>query len=339
MLLDYGEVSPPCKRIVQEQGDYVMGGSKLRIGVAGSSIWVNYFRQAFEDDVDIDVLVIDQSLQCSMSQIQHLDALYLIFGWFDYRHFASFMSCTIRHIPVVVHWIGTDVWRMANPNEMTTKMRIKRWLLLRSMEANNHCTHLGGAPWLVEELRSCGIEAAFCPVICGLLDSDIAPVYPLPEKMAAFSYIPLGREGFYGESLVLSAARNNPDISFTIVANDQSRQPRDLSNVRYHGWISADEMEEVMRNSTCCIRLTKHDGLAGTLMEAIMRGRYGVFSYSHPYIHKVSNTEEIDLALADIRSKGEPNHMGAEFVRNHYSSEVTKERLKKFLLSDSSIER
>jgi glycosyltransferase involved in cell wall biosynthesis len=310
-----------------------MGGSKLRIGVAGSSIWVNYFRQAFEDDPDIDVLVIDQSLQNSILQAQNLDALYLIFGWLDYRHFASFISCAIRGIPIVVHWIGTDVWRMANPNEMKRKMRIKRWLLLRSMEANDHCTHLAGAPWLVEELRSCGIEADFCPVICGLLDSHSTPVYPLPDKMAAFSYIPLGREEFYGESLVLSAARSNPDVSFTIVANDQARQPGDLPNVKYYGWVTANEMDEVMKSSTCCIRLTKHDGLAGTLMEAIMRGRYGIFSYSHPHVHKASNSEEINLALADILSKDDPNCKGAEFVRSHYSSEITKESLREFLLS------
>jgi len=315
-----------------------MGESRLRIGVTGSSIWVDYFRRAFENDPDIDVLFVDtirQPLWQIMSQTRHVDVLYLLYGWLDSGQFAAFMSCNMRHIPIVVHWIGTDVWRLINPDAMEAKMRrrIKRWLLLRSMGANEDCTHLGGAPWLVEELKSCGIQAKFCPVAYGQLDANDSPIHPLPEKTAVFTYIPKGKEDFYGEPLVLSAARRNPDISFTIVANDESRQPSDLPNVRYYGWVSADEMEEIVRNSTCCIRLTRHDGLGGTIMEAIMRGRYGIFSYSHPYVHRASTSEEVDLALADIRSKNEPNYVGSEFVRSQYSLAVTRERLKGILLS------
>ncbi len=315
------------------KGEYIMSRSKLRIGVTGSSIWVDYFWKAFEDDPDLDVLVLDESWQRNISQFRDIDVLYLLFGWLDSRHLWAFMNCTIRHIPIIVHWIGTDVLRMVNPGVLSSRMRTKRSLLRYIMRKNDYCKHIAGAPWLVEELRSCGIGAVFCPTISGLLDSDSTPVYPLPEKVAAFSYIPLGREDFYGESLVLSAARSNPDVSFTIVANDQSRQPGDLPNVRYRGWIPAGEMEEVIRNSTCCIRLTEHDGLGGTIMESIMRGRYGIFSYSHPYVYKASTREEIDLALADIRSKDEPNYAGAEFVRRQYALEVTKEGLKGFILS------
>jgi len=73
---------------------------------------------------------------------------------------------------------------------------------------------------------------------------------------------------------------------------------------------------------------TRNDGLA--VIEPLLRGRYEIFTYEHPYVYKATTIEEAQKALDEIRTKMEPNYDGARYVRENYSTEITREKVKKF---------
>lgn len=308
-----------------------MNSSKIRIGVWGSKIWVDYFKEGFKDDEDIEVFVISK-----FSEFVHLsnniDLFYIMFGWLDKDHILSFFYWLFSRKPIVIHWIGTDVWRVINPQVLDLKMRVKRYLSLTLFKIYRRCYHIACAPWLKEELELVGIEAKFIPVVSPMIKED-TPIYPLPNTLIVLSYIPLGREDFYGEEKLLQIARQNPDIKFIVVANSPDRKPKDLDNCEYLGWVSRDKMEELYKKAFCVMRLTKHDGLLGLGIEALLRGRYLIFTYDHPFVNRAVTIQEIQEALDEIRLKREPNYGGSDFVRKNYSAEVVKKQLKELFES------
>lgn len=306
-----------------------MGKSKLKIAALGSKIWVDYFAEAFSEDEDVRVIAANSFAQLRRLP-ERIDLLYIMFGWLDGNQLLSFLECSLYGIPTVIHWIGTDVWRAINSESLNVRMRLK-WHTLSSIYGiTRKCKHLAGAPWLVQELDSIGIKAAFIPVVNPLLD-DSVQVHPLPDAVRIVSYIPLGREEFYGEEKVLEAAKNNPDVKFIVVANSPDRRPDHLPNVEYRARVPRSEMEGILNHTTCYMRLTRHDGLSGGV-EALLRGRYWIFTYDHPYAYKATTTEEIQAAIDDVKLKTTPNYEGAQYVREHYSRSIVMSTLKNFFM-------
>lgn len=300
---------------------------RFRVAAIGSRIWVDYFAEAFHGDEDIEAFAVHSFAQLKRVP-GRIDLLYVIFGWLDTDHVLSFLQCSLQGVPTVIHWIGTDVWRLVNPGSLSVRMKFKRLAVRSVYGIMRGCRHLAGAPWLAQELEGVGIKSTFIPVVNPLLDSS-TPVYLLPDAVSIVSYIPLGREEFYGEESVLEAAKNNPDVKFIVVANSPRRKPDHLTNVEYHGWVSRGEMEDIFRRTTCYMRITKHDGLSGGI-EALLRGRYWIFSYDHPHVYRASTTEEIQAAIDDVKLKTVPNYGGAQYVREHYSTSTVVNALKDF---------
>jgi len=307
-----------------------MSNSKIKIGVWGLNFWVNSFKECFKNDENIEIYVISKFSEL-VHLSNHIDLFYVIFGWLDKVHIFSVLYLSLFRKPIVIHWVGTDVLRVINPQTLNLKRRIKRCFLLSFFRIYKRCYHIAGAPWLKEELKLVGIEAKFIPVVSPMIKED-TPIYPFPDTLTILSYIPLGREDFYGEEKLLQIARRNPDIKFIVVANSPDRKPKDLDNCEYLGWVSRDKMEELYKEATCVMRLTKHDGLSGLGMEALLRGRYLIFTYKHPFVNKAGTVEEIQKALDEIKLKKTPNYEGAQYVKENYSMEKVKSDLENFFL-------
>jgi len=310
---------------------------KIRLGIIGSPRWVDYFIESFIKEEKFQIYrfsIISQQhnkllkLKEIFKNFKKLDLVYIIYGWLGNSQILMVFLSLFLKIPILIHWIGTDVYTMTNSENLSLKIKFKRLVMKILFKLNKRCYHIACAPWLKDELFKVGINAAFIPVLSPMISMN-SEIYQLPKTLTVLSYIPLGKEDFYGEYKLIELAKKNPDVKFIVVANSPERKPKDLSNVEYYGWVSREEMEELYKNSTCVLRLTKHDGLLGLGIEALLRGRYLIFIYEHPYVYKATTVEEAQKALDDIKIKTEPNYEGAKFVKESYSTEIIKERIKK----------
>ena len=219
-----------------------------------------------------------------------------------------------RRVPVVYHWLGTDVSSFrASPR----RSRVAGPALGRLI-----AVHLADSPTLVAELARLGIRARHETV--GLRSFEGLTIPPMPAKPCALAMLRPDKFDFYGGREVLEMARLAPEIHWLIVAHDGTGQPK-MSNVEYLG--DLDSLDDVYERVGVLVRLTKHDGISQMVLEALARGRHVVWSYPMPHCRRAATAEdaltETRAALAD----GRPNAEGAAYVRSTFDPEAQRRRL------------
>jgi hypothetical protein len=188
---------------------------------------------------------------------------------------------------VVIHWVGTDV------------LRVKKKPLVREVIKRVANLHLTVSSGLAEELKQMGIKATVIPLTPTYLPKA-NPTWP-PDRVVHV-YLPEGKGKFYGAEITFKLAREMPDVNFLITANNGNGMPQ-LPNVTYLGWV--EDMEMVWSKVRVYLRLTKHDGMPLTVIEALQRGRYVIWSYEFPHCMQALSVEDAkkDLEVA-LEQKG-----------------------------------
>ncbi len=124
-------------------------------------------------------------------------------------------------------------------------------------------------------------------------------------------YMPGWRKDFYRFDLMDPVIASNPDLEFIVVA-DQSHSLAIYPNVESLGWV--DDMRSLYNRVGGVLRITAHDGLPRTLMEALLRGLYAIYSWPLDGCWLARTPEEIAFALARYRRMRQPNLEGREAV-------------------------
>lgn len=217
----------------------------------------------------------------------------------------------LRGLPVVWHWIGSDVLAYRESARRRLGGAINRRAALQWAGA-----HLADSPELAEELRTEGIASR----VVRLLPEKIeAGVLPLPPACTVLSYWSDSRRTFYGGDTVLQLAREFPELSFHIVGatgKDVNAPP----NVRFFGGVA--DMDPIYRDSTVLIRMPRHDSLSAMVLEVLARGRYVIYNRPLEACHLACDLDEARRALREIIGRREPNAVGAEMVRSRFSLDV-----------------
>lgn len=234
----------------------------------------------------------------------------------------AFSRVIRKGIPLVMHWVGTDVTTtVAAKNDGTFEHR--------QIEYAHHTTE---APWLKEELALVGIEAK----ILRHAQQDIAEKRaPFTGKFEVLSYFGKNREEFYGWKRVKALAEAMPDIRFNIVGSELQNEEVP-PNVAVHGWV--DNMQELINRCTLTLRLTDHDGFANTVLEALANGRYVLFTYQTPGVKKSEGFENDRIwiqGLADEHQRGELkfNEEGMSFIRENFEPHLVMTKMKEYISS------
>lgn len=205
-------------------------------------------------------------------------------------------------VPVVVQWIGTDVLRHAPHVGSFVRDRVWHWTV---------------APWLADELQALGLGGAeVVPLTGGFLPRTIPP---FPSTFRVVAYVVEGREDFYGADFVLGLADRMPDIEFWLVPISECAESP--PNVRCLGWVT--EINEILDETVVFLRPTTHDGLSHTVLEALGRGRYVLWTYPIRGGELVTTIEAAERYLRDLQQRhslGEllPNLKGRDEVEANY---------------------
>jgi hypothetical protein len=160
----------------------------------------------------------------------------------------------------VTYWIGTDVYDSVHDVE-----RHERAI------AGLGGVHLAGSPWMTDELRRIGIDAA-----TSIFPTTVEVSEPVsfPSRFRVSSYVPDLRPDFYGRLVVEELARRLPETEFDVWG---SSRPSPVPNLRHRG--HTDDMLAAIDDCVVHVRLTRHDAIAATVREALSRARYVLFPY------------------------------------------------------------
>lgn len=207
---------------------------------------------------------------------------------------------------VIIHWVGTDVL-MA-----TASKSLHQKLIFRIVDL-----HLTVAEHLANELEILGIRAKVIPLVPDRLQS-IAENIPWPISKSVYVYLPKARQEIYGANDVFQLAKEMPDIEFLITAHDGSDAPH-LPNLVYLNQVSDEEMELIWGKVKAYLRLTWHDGMPQTIIEALTRGRYVVWTYEFPHCIQVHSRDDAKEALRVALAQEFPNAGGIAYAKKNFS--------------------
>ena len=223
------------------------------------------------------------------------------------RHPLIYIVSRLLGKKVIIHWIGTDVMNAT----CNTKGAFS--ILLSKVAYRMADMHLADFQPLANELRPLGIDAIVVPLVPDIhsLQEDIT----WPSEDVALVYLPEWRPEFFGSGIVFRLAEELPEIKFLVVAHSGEGAPQ-LPNIKYLGWV--DDMETVWKQVKVYLRLTKHDGLSHTVVEALARAKHVTWSYEFPYCHQARTLEQAKDALTHIFKRNEPNIPGMHYVYSQF---------------------
>lgn len=219
----------------------------------------------------------------------------------------------------VNYWLGSDVMQYAE--------RVRTGATQATDErAVRQLVHLGGTDELTGRLVALGIPAA--TVVMPSPDRAVPDVPPpLPADFRVLAYWGADRIDFYGGRDVLRAAAALPDVAFDVLGDDGSGVADAPANVTFHGRVA--DVGPYYERATVLVRLVQHDSVPASMVEeAMLFGRYVVYSFEWPHTIRVASGDSDGLiaALGVLRERHEqgllaPNVAGQAFAREDWDQD------------------
>lgn len=157
----------------------------------------------------------------------------------------------------IIHWIGTDIYQLGH------SISVHTWKELVTLFKREKFVHLSEADFTQKELKDLNIKSKVVPIP----PAKIYKLMPLPDKFTVGIY-ENPTQKMYSEELMEHIARSMPDIDFKFFGNPSNKGRHD--NVEHLGWIDFDIW---MKEFSCNLRITTHDGLSITALQFLTAGR------------------------------------------------------------------
>jgi hypothetical protein len=287
-----------------------------RVLIIGYPYFVNRIKE-LADHSNYQLMLMPQKGLKRWWSLYKADLIYLIGG--ELRPNRFYKVAFFLRKKLIMHWVGSDILEM---KQWQQKGRRFCPLLLKK------AVHWAEVNWTAQELQEIGVKAQVVPLTPA---SFPAEVKELPVKFVALTYLPSGKELFYGSEQILRLARQFPEVVFLAVAASTTQtHPEWPANLIPVGWV--DNMEELYREVTVLIRLTEHDGLSFMVLEALANGRYVVWTYPLDGVCQVTEYSQLVQTIADLyqnflNGKLLLNQSGRSLIEEHYQPQAVWERI------------
>jgi len=207
---------------------------------------------------------------------------------------------------IILHFIGTDVMNVITSKRRSCRLKLFQWLGCHIVTVHNR---------LIEELQSVGINAKLVPFVNRVLSDH---EFPLPKQFSVLAYVPQGREKHFCLELIEKAARTFDDVLFTLFPNDYHN--KDIPNISSIPHVSHNKIIQLFQDHSVFIRLTVHDGLPNTILEALSCARPVVWSFKEKYCYVVKDEKQLISTLQRIRDQNKLNKEGKQYVLKRYDA-------------------
>lgn len=151
-------------------------------------------------------------------------------------------------------------------------------------------------------LASVGIRSKVVPSFLG----DVKK-FEVSFKSGNKVYTSVSGDDFklYGWDKIHKLAWDNPQIEFHLYGNTLPF-PVGSSNVKVHGRVPKEQMNEEIKDMQGALRLTEFDGFSEILAKSVLMGQWPISLIEYPHISKLSQ-------IADITKIRHPNLAGREY--------------------------
>jgi glycosyltransferase involved in cell wall biosynthesis len=175
-----------------------------------------------------------------------------------------------KNAKMLVHWIGTDALNM---QVMIPYINAKSLRL--SFEKHGIKSFVQSESNKIE-MEELGFKVEKLPL----------PVYskfqeiPLPKEFTVACYDHGGIDGKWHKWLVMELCKSMPDVKFIFYGNKNA-----IGSINNTEWVGVKPIEEIIKRSSCLLRITPHDGFPVAPVEFMYSGR-----------RVITNVEELKYA-------------------------------------------
>ena len=215
---------------------------------------------------------------------------------------------------LVIHWVGTDV--------------VKAKKHIADNEYNhdivNKAVHFSEVGWIQKELAESGIESDVMSFVS--FEESLEAKDRSVEEFYVLTYITYERAKFYGIDMIISLAKDNPDIVFKIAGMDHydTELP---TNIKLLGWV--DNLGEIIVKSGVCLRYTDHDGLSSFVLETLALGKHIIYNNEFDHCMYAQDQQGIEMHINALKTA----HANGEEIANTKGEIFIKEKFnKKYVL-------
>lgn len=239
------------------------------------------------------------------------DIVHIIFPAINIWQMIGLKLLKLLNKKIIFHWIGSDILNLSRHQQAR--------IILSKIKDTIDC-HVTQSKELQNELSTYDITAQ----IIHILTEEVVPTEtPFPKKFTVLSYIPEGRENFYGYSVITRLVNELPDISF-LVSSNSGKGLENHPNLHYLGRVAS--ADKLLDQASCLLRYVQHDGLGKMIIEALGKGRHVIWIYEFPFCHKATSYNEVKTIINRLKTENSINKGASQFVRENFSLKVIIER-------------
>lgn len=224
------------------------------------------------------------------------------------------------------HFIGSDVTKAisdyAANNESKSLIKASRYLVEVS--------------WIKDEVEQnlpIKTDIVKLPVLNDKYVAVKAESKKKNFKKKVLCYVGEGKEEFYGINTIIDVSSKMLHMDFVIIGSScSSYKDRFKNNVVFLGWVEL--VEDLMSRCDVYLRVTAHDGLPFTVIEALSNSMYVIYNRPFPSCSLAETSDEIvkELTMLDreIEIVGK-NDKGKVFVDKNFTYNACALEIKRIL--------
>lgn len=301
--------------------------TKMKILIISQPAFVNGLKLITKDfsEFSFEILSfnnknwIGKSFLSKLIFLKDYDIIHFFRGRTKLFHFLLFRF--LSKTKIVNHFIGTDLYRILKNNNFK-KMKLKLCSKLSVTVSTGMILH--------KELNELKIKNE----VLNFVNYDLKKnEYVFPKNKRAIVYLPSDKKVFFNQKTLFKLALDFPETEFAWFPYIKEKKEDLPTNVHCFDYISEQDLFSEMAKNKVFLRISEHDGLPNTLLEALSIGRWVIWTFPFKFVSNFNSYEQLKTEFDKLINKTESNIEGEKFVLENFNLDSVKKNFKEFYSS------